>query len=143
MTTTRLARSAAGVLVAAAALAACATTTTSPHHGGGATVTVTDGQKGARVTVHVGQGLIVALGSTYWTIDASPDQRVLKTDGAQAVQPVLKGCVPGGGCGTAVRHFDASAPGTVRLTASRLSCGEALRCTGGTGTFDVTVVVRS
>jgi hypothetical protein len=51
--------------------------------------------------------------------------------------------VPGQGCGTVTAVFAAIAPGSARLTASRISCGEALRCTGSDGVYVLTVTVKS
>jgi len=106
------------------------------------TKTVTDRDKGTTVTLHVGDGLKVALASTYWTIHESPKPRVMRTDGAQVTTPGLNACVPGGGCGTASRMFTAAAKGTTTVSASRTTCGEALLCTGGNGKFSITVVVK-
>ena len=106
------------------------------------TKTVTDRDKGTTVTLHVGDRLKVVLHSTYWTIHKSPRPAVVRTDGEQVTTPASKGCVPGGGCGTATRTFTIVGKGTTTVSASRTTCGEALRCTGGNGKFSVTVVVR-
>ena len=103
---------------------------------------MTDRDKGTTVTLHVGDRLKVVLASTYWTIHPASKPAVLQTDGKQVTTPRPKGCVPGGGCGTASRMFTAVAKGTTTVSASRTSCGEALPCTGGNGKFSVTVVVK-
>ena len=103
---------------------------------------MTDRDKGTTVTLHVGDRLKVVLASTYWTIDKSPNPAVLRTDGKQVTTPALKGCVPGGGCGTAARTFTAVTNGSTTVSGSRTTCGEALLCTGGNGKFSVTVVVK-
>jgi hypothetical protein len=106
------------------------------------TKTVTDRDKGTTVTLHVGDRLKVVLASTYWTIHESPKSSVLRTDGGQVTTPESKRCVPGGGCGTASRMFAAVGKGTTTVSASRTTCGEALLCTGGSGKFRVSVVVK-
>ena len=106
------------------------------------TKTVTDRDEGTTVTLHVGDRLKAVLHSTYWTIHKSPRPAVVRTDGEQVTTPASKGCVPGGGCGTATRTFTIVGKGTTTVSASRTTCGEALRCTGGNGKFSVTVVVR-
>jgi hypothetical protein len=86
--------------------------------------------------------LLVRLHNTYWQIDASPTPSVVQTSGAQSNHPDAPGsCLPGIGCGTVERPFTAARAGTVRLTASRTSCGEAMSCTGEQGTWSVTVRV--
>jgi hypothetical protein len=106
------------------------------------TKTITDRNKGETVTLRVGARLEVVLASTYWTIHPAPKPAVLRTDGSQATTPRLKGCVPGGGCGTASRTFTGVTKGKTVVRASRTSCGEALRCTEANGTFSVSVVVK-
>jgi hypothetical protein len=92
--------------------------------------------------VSVGATVKLVLHNTYWAVHDSPDPSVL----AMAGQPVYSGagavkCIPGTGCGTVTATFKAVAPGSARISADRSSCGEALECTGGAGTFEVTVVV--
>ena len=112
-------------------------TTTTPKV---VTKTVTYADKGATVTLHVGDRLKVVLDSTYWAIlGGSPTVLLV---GKQVATPSVNGCVPGGGCGTVSETFTADGKGTSTVSASRTSCGEALRCTGGKGEFDVTVVVK-
>jgi hypothetical protein len=128
-------------LAAAASLTACAYQGASSRVGAPHRVVVGPNDDGGLVTVHVGDDVSVVLTSTYWTIADSPNVNVLANDGAQAVHPRLAGCVPGEGCGTAVRDYVATATGTVTLTAHRVSCGEALRCVGDRGDFSVVVDV--
>jgi len=104
--------------------------------------TVTIAQDGAHVVVHVGQPVTVALSSTYWVIAESSDPRVLQAAGPERVLPHPEGCVPGEGCGIASRRFVARSKGLGTVRATRTSCGEAAACTGASGRFVVTVVVR-
>jgi hypothetical protein len=108
----------------------------------GSTVTVDETASGA-VSLRVGQQLIIDLHSTYWMVQGSSNPPVLTMDGAVVVSPSPDGCVPGQGCGTVTADFHAIAPGDAVVNASRTSCGEALRCTGGQGTFRLTVHVTS
>ncbi|HKB31908.1 MAG TPA: hypothetical protein VKD26_13875 [Streptosporangiaceae bacterium] len=97
------------------------------------------------VTVARGSTVTVALHSTYWQFAALPSRRVLTQIAAPRVSPRpphTGGCVPGQGCGTVTAVYRAAGTGTAVIRASRLSCGEAMRCTGGQGRFAVTVVVR-
>lgn len=107
------------------------------------TLTATDAASGHTITVHVGDRVSVTLHSTYWTFAASSNPAVVAPDGSPAVSPSPFGCVPGQGCGTVKAVFVAIAPGSAHLTASRISCGEALRCTGSAGIYRLTVTVKS
>jgi hypothetical protein len=101
-----------------------------------------DGDDGRAVTVAVGSQLTVSLASTYWRI-APPVPDGLLRGSPVLVHPATGGrTVPGSGQGTVVETFRALAPGTATVTATRRSCGEAMRCTGGQGDYRLTVVVR-
>jgi hypothetical protein len=108
-----------------------------------AALTATDGENGHRITVHVGDRVSVILHSTYWDFAGSSNAAVMAPDGSPKVSPNPSGCVPGQGCGTVTAVFVAIAPGTAQITASRVSCGEALRCTGSAGTYRLAVTVQS
>ncbi len=129
-------------LTLAAGCASAAGTVTPSTHPRPKTVTktVTDRDKGKTVTLHVGDRLKVVLASTYWTILGGSPTVLLA--GKQVTTPSRNVCVPGGGCGTASETFTAHGKGRSTVNASRTSCGEALRCTGGKGEFSVTVVVN-
>ena len=105
-------------------------------------VAVADANDGQTVTLHPGEHLRVALASTYWQIQPSSDPSVLRADGSPAASP-SPGCVPGAGCGTAAATFTAVAPGHATVVATRTSCGEAMRCQGSAGHYQVQVVVAS
>gem|GEM_PF-3257346 len=106
-------------------------------------ITAADAANGHTVTLHVGDSLTVTLHSTYWGFGGSSNSVVLVSDGVPAVSPSPSGCVPGQGCGTVVAAFDANAVGTSVVTASRTTCGEALRCPGSAGSYHLTVKVIS
>ena len=111
-----------------------------PHH---RTVVITEKDKGTVVRVHRGDRVELTLHSTYWQV--SPI-------GIEVLYPVIDNssptraglppsCVPGGGCGTVTFEYLAEHAGRVVLRAHRNSCGEAMRCTAGSGRFSVTVIV--
>jgi len=108
-----------------------------------AALTATDAENGHRITVHVGDRVSVVLRSTYWKFAGSSDAAVFTPVGSPTVSPSPSGCVPGQGCGTVTAAFLAVAPGTAQITASRMSCGEALRCTGSAGSYRLAVTVKS
>jgi hypothetical protein len=142
-------------LAIAIAIALCATSTacggvlshgqpaaaTSPRTA--AALTATDAENGHRITVHVGDRVSVILHSTYWNFAGSSNAAVMAPHGSPTISPSPSGCVPGQGCGTVVAAFVAIAPGTAQITASRISCGEALRCTGSAGIYRLTVTVKA
>jgi hypothetical protein len=115
----------------------------SPPTDGSRIQVVTERDNGHSVSMRAGERLELQLGSTYWQVDGSSDPNVLRmTAGTSvSVQPQIKGCVPGEGCGTVTVLFDAVAPGRADVSAKRTSCGEAMSCTGNLGFFRVTVVV--
>jgi hypothetical protein len=129
-----------GVLAAVLSVAAPASAAQIHHT---VTVTVDEHQNHQTVTVHRGDRIRVVLHNTYWSIDRAHGQ-ALETAGRQHTHGrVGAGCVPGAGCGTATRSFIAGHRGTARLTADRVTCGEAMRCTGDNGVFSVKIrVVR-
>jgi hypothetical protein len=103
-------------------------------------VTVGEAQNGAALSVHTGEQVVVTLSSTYWAIAGSTNPAVLRSAGGPVIRP-SPGCIPGMGCGTVTAAFTAVGAGSAVLTASRTTCGEALRCTGTAGVFSVTVTV--
>ncbi|MDQ1706053.1 MAG: hypothetical protein QOF18_2419 [Frankiaceae bacterium] len=111
-----------------------------PGSGGGATVHLAEPANGTTVTAHVGDHLVVTLHSTYWAL-ADPSGAVLSVGTAPSIAGGGSGCphAPGTGCGTVTATYDVNAAGTARLSASRQSCGEAMRCTGNSGNWTVTV----
>lgn len=125
----------------AAATPSPSTATPSPRPAGA--ITATESANERTIMVHVGDRLSVVLHSTYWTITGSSSSAIMRVEGQPKVAPSPSGCVPGEGCGTVTGVFDALAVGTVQITASRTTCGEALLCSASTGTYRLTVVVQS
>jgi hypothetical protein len=115
----------------------------SPPTNGSRIQVITEQDNGHSISMRAGERVELQLGSTYWQVEGSSDQNVLRlTAGTSvAVQPQVKGCVPGEGCGTVTALFDAVAPGRADVSAKRTSCGEAMSCTGNLGFYRVTVVV--
>jgi hypothetical protein len=104
-------------------------------------VQVSETQNGSTVHVAKGGSVAVVLHSTYWTLAAPSNAAVLQEEGQPTVTPMMQGCVPGQGCGTVTAVYAVVGPGQSQLSASRTSCGEALRCTGTQGAWSVTVDV--
>ncbi|MCW2672368.1 MAG: hypothetical protein JWP14_957 [Frankiales bacterium] len=96
----------------------------------------------AVVSVHRGQTIVLTLASTYWTIGAPSGTALSTLDGERKTPNRTKpGCRGGSGCGTDVRDFKAVRTGTSGISATRSTCGEALRCPAGKTRFYVTVHV--
>jgi hypothetical protein len=104
-----------------------------------ATLTLDEHAGLTSVNVHTGTSVVVRLHSTYWSTPTSSDPGVLRPDGGGSTS--TGSCPPGGGCGVASARFTAAHPGTVRITAHRTSCGEAMRCPPGHNGYEVTVTV--
>lgn len=100
------------------------------------------------VSVRVGGTVSLTLHSMYWTLNAQAKSSSLLSKGAPILKPVLpgptapNGCkIAGSGCGTQTWKFKATKIGTAHLLATRTTCGEAMRCTGSTGRFEVTIKI--
>ena len=114
--------------------------------GGGHATThrLTDTANGSTAQVHVGDTINVVLHSTYWQL-TDPSGGELVTSASPAASPGGTGCssIPGTGCGITSASYRVATTGTTTLTATRQSCGEALRCTGRQGRWSVKVVATS
>jgi hypothetical protein len=116
--------------------------TLTPLSSSSAPFTSTYRDNGRTVSIRRGDRLTVRLGSTYWTINGSSDPNVVQQQGDATKSPA-PGCVPGGGCGTTAASFVALAPGQAEITATRLICGEALRCSTSAGFYQLNVKVEN
>jgi hypothetical protein len=99
-------------------------------------------------TTKRGSTLTLSLNSTYWTIAPKGAGSVVTSVGKEKVKAILPGpnaptgCkIAGMGCGTVTMHFKAMKIGRTLITASRVSCGEALLCSPAQKTFSIKVVV--
>jgi hypothetical protein len=112
----------------------------------GAVRMLNEKDNGKTITVDSGDVLTVQLSNTYWRFAApsGPAVRMLgePTTSSSAPFNPEKSCVPGAGCGTVTANFQSAAPGTAVVSATRSSCGEAMACGGGEGTYTVTVIVH-
>ena len=88
-------------------------------------IVATDSDNGKILDLHVGDRLEVKLASTYWNIHESSNLSVVRL------------------AGPAIAYFDAVGSGSADVTASRTSCGEAMRCVGSAGSNRLSVVVTS
>jgi hypothetical protein len=137
----------AATLLAVLVVAGCSSSGSGGNGSGGhtpSTVTVGDADNGYTIHVDVGDTLVVRLASTYWTYaPARPAGLVQSAPPAVASASTSAGsrCVPGQGCGTMTEKYVARATGQVTIAADRTSCGEALRCTAGAGSFRITLVI--
>ena len=104
---------------------------------------ITEHDRANGTTIHVGVGDKVALvlGSSYWQFAGSSTPAVLRQEGPVTLMKTAKKCLPGMGCQPKRAIYKALAPGKAVITAHRVTCGEALACTGSRGHFKLTVVV--
>ncbi len=91
--------------------------------------------------MHPSDQVAVVLHSTYWLLDDSPHQDILRSAGPPTTAPNPSGCAPGGGCGTVTGHYQADHTGVADITAHRTVCGEALACSPAQTTFSITIRV--
>lgn len=137
------------VLALAASVGGCTSAPSASTPGRQVTATVSD--NGHTLHLAVGDRLTVVLSSTYWSVPASNSDRVLRPDSHHYSVAPLTGssstidqtCVVGEGCGSVTATFTATSAGGEVVTASRTSCGEAMRCVGSAGTYRLTVLVGS
>lgn len=111
-------------------------------HPGGRRVSVGGSDNGRTVAVTVGDVVSLRLASTYWQLAPAAPAAVLRTDSRATLAGPARSCVPGQGCGFAVAAFTAVAPGRATISASRTTCGEALRCSPAQSRYRLTVLVR-
>jgi hypothetical protein len=132
------------VAVAAAALLAVGCSQIATATGNSHLVVARDNSNGKTVRVSVGDRLELILASDYWNVDPSSSPAVLRQDGATSYLARPSDCptIPGLGCIPEQTSFTALAPGTVVITASRTSCGEALACRPDQSRFRLTVIVE-
>lgn len=104
-------------------------------------IQISENENGKTVEAKVNARIRVVLSSTYWTFQGSSDSQVLKAAGEPVVAPDLAGRIPGTGAGTVTLDFQALKAGRAKISASRVSCGEALLCPPDKRSFEVTVVV--
>ena len=130
--------------VAAVALLAVGCSQTATATGNSHVVVAKDNANGKTVRVSVGDRLELILASDYWNVDPSSSPAVLRQDGetSDLARPSDCPTLPGLGCVPEQTSFTAMAPGTVVITASRTSCGEALACRPDQRHFRLTVIVR-
>lgn len=102
---------------------------------------ITAAQNGATVHASAGQLIVLDLDSGYWQNLTSSAPSILVQQGAPMRLVRKQTCVAGGGCGIFETDFQALYPGTAVITASRVSCGEAMACAPDKRHFAVTVVV--
>lgn len=112
------------------------------------TISVSEKNINQAVSVKVGTQVSLTLHSMYWGLTPLSKTSALTAKGAPVLKPILPGAnaphgcsIAGSGCGTQTWKFVASKVGTVNLIATRTTCGEAMRCTGTNGRFEVTVKV--
>lgn len=135
---------AAVVTVATVALTGCGTAdqgSHAPQTHGTQVIVKRDAANGSTVKIAVGDKLEVVLASSYWNFRGSSAPLVLRQMGPAELLKATRTCVPGGGCRPKRVIYRALKPGRAVISAHRVSCGEALACTGKKGQFTITVVV--
>jgi hypothetical protein len=131
-----------GAAVPPGAPGAPPTTTAPAPPGNGDSVVVDEHNNHRTVTLATGQRLELDLHNLYWNVQGSQASELLSQDGpTQTRTPAPGGCPPGVGCGLLRSTFTARQAGATTVTASRTTCGEALRCTGDQGTYRLTVII--
>ncbi|MFD7339208.1 hypothetical protein ACFV98_24820 [Streptomyces violascens] len=102
------------------------------------TITLDERAAGKVIKVSVGTTVLIRLHSTYWSAPTSSNPQTLAPVGNSGSTPTGT-CEPGAGRGLAAADFTARRTGTAHVLAHRNSCGEAMRCGAGQGSYAVTV----
>jgi hypothetical protein len=145
MSVTRAARPV--LMLAAVASAVLAVGCGAAHHASGSShsprlFTEHDHANGKTIHVAVGDKVVLILGSSYWNFLGSSTPAVLRQIGRPRLLHRSHSCPPGVGCQPKRALYQAIAAGKAIISAHRLSCGEALACTGSRHRFTLTVIVR-
>jgi hypothetical protein len=106
----------------------------------GTVVKLDENAKGTTIHVPVGGSVLLTMHNITWSTPHVSNAADLSPLGLPEIGPGTD-CHPGSGCGTKTTRLVARQAGTVTITETRTSCGEARRCTDGQGTYTVTVVV--
>jgi hypothetical protein len=101
-----------------------------------------DHANGKTIHIAVGDKVALILGSSYWNFRGSSTPAALRQVGRVTLVRSSRTCPPGVGCQPKRALYKALAPGKAVISAYRLTCGEALRCTGPHAHFRLTVIVR-
>jgi hypothetical protein len=135
------------LMLAALASAVLAAGCGAAHDGPGSshsprTIIQRDHANGTTIHVAVGDKVVLILGSSYWNFLGSSSPAVVRQVGSVRLLRSSHSCPPGVGCQPKRALYQAIGPGKAVISAHRLSCGEALACTGSHRNFRLTVIVR-
>ena len=135
------------LMLAAMASAVLATACGTAHDATGSShpprsITEHDRANGKTIHIDVGDKVVLILGSSYWKFRGSSAPTILRQVGSVRLLRSSHSCPPSVGCQPKRALYKAMAPGKAVISAHRLSCGEALACTGSRGHFKLTVIVR-
>jgi len=109
---------------------------------------ISEASNGKTVLIKQGSAFEITLHSTYWQFSDLNSIKVVSPLGNPIILAIAPGADspagcqhPGMSCGTVTWKLRTKALGIQKITASRTSCGEALRCTGANGLFRVSIKV--
>jgi hypothetical protein len=137
---------AAETVISIMTFAGCGTAAShGPVAGGPMVIVVHDNANGKAVSARAGDRIELILSSSYWHVTGSSAPSVLRQDGPPVLLSRPSSCpaIPGLGCNPVRTEFTALTDGKAVITASRSTCGEALRCQSDKTRFTVNVIVRS
>jgi hypothetical protein len=132
-------------IMTSAGCGTAASPTSGPVAGGPTVIVVRDDANGKAVSARAGDKIELILSSSYWHLTGSSAPSVLRQDGPAVPLSRPSSCpdLPGLGCIPVRADFTSLTDGKAVITASRSTCGEALRCMPDQTRFTVTVVVRN
>jgi hypothetical protein len=104
-------------------------------------ISVSDIDNGKTITVSRGTKIQVTLHSSYWNF-GSIDTKILRHLKEPLFTPDPSVSYPGSGAGALVVEYQTVGIGKTIISASRVSCGEALRCSGNQGNYFLHIIVN-
>jgi hypothetical protein len=131
-------------IMASAGCGTAASRASGPVAGGPTVIIMRNDANGKTVSARAGDRIELILSSSYWHVTGSSAPGVLRQDGSPVLLSRPGSCpdIPGLGCIPVRADFTALTDGKAVITASRSTCGEALRCMPDQTRFTVIVVVR-
>ncbi len=109
--------------------------------GAASTRTFGDANRATLATVATGSTFQVTLSTPNWTFTPI-NSKFVKQVGTQTILTPQSGCTPGAPCGMTNATFQAVKPGQMRIIATRITCGEAMRCMGADALWTMVIRVR-
>ncbi|MSW03324.1 MAG: hypothetical protein F2830_03505 [Actinobacteria bacterium] len=116
------------------------------HASAASKLAVSDSDNNRSIALKLNTQVSISLNSVFWLDATTTNLKLIKDKAQKTIAPgptAPPGCQhPGTGCGSSTWVFKATKRGKASFTVSRLSCGEALRCSPENSSFLVRFTVK-